>query len=184
MVFEKLPVIDIIRTRVYNKATMNTVIMILLIILSVWSVILTWLYYRQQKFLISITQGISKKDLKTILHNISGTLKAVGKEIERIDGSIVNLQNEAAHHIQKIGFVRFNPYSDTGGDQSFCLCLLNENNDGVLFTSLHSREQTRIYAKPIAKGQSEGIQFSKEETDAYNQALHSYAIKFKKDLHS
>ena len=63
----------------------------------------------------------------------------------------------------KINILRFNPFEDIGGDQSFILTILNRNNDGVVLTSLHNRDLTRIYAKPIKKGEGDNITLSKEE---------------------
>lgn len=63
----------------------------------------------------------------------------------------------------KINILRFNPFENIGGDQSFILTILNHNNDGALVTSLHNRDLTRIYAKPIKNGQGDNITLSKEE---------------------
>lgn len=63
----------------------------------------------------------------------------------------------------KINILRFNPFEDIGGDQSFVLTILNENNNGAILTSLHNRDITRVYAKPIKNGQGDNITLSKEE---------------------
>jgi hypothetical protein len=63
----------------------------------------------------------------------------------------------------KINILRFNPFENMGGDQSFILTILNHNNDGVVVTSLHNRDLTRIYAKPIKNGEGNNITLSKEE---------------------
>lgn len=63
----------------------------------------------------------------------------------------------------KINLTRFNPFDDLGGDQSFILTLLDKNNSGVVVTSLHNRDITRIYAKSIKKGEGENSVLSKEE---------------------
>jgi len=63
----------------------------------------------------------------------------------------------------KINVLRFNPFENLGGDQSFVLTILNHQNDGVVVTSLHNRDLTRIYAKPIKKGEGDNITLSKEE---------------------
>ena len=57
-------------------------------------------------------------------------------------------------NIQKMGFVRFNPFQDTGGDNSFVLTLLDEENSGVLISSLYTRDGTRIYGKRIERGRT------------------------------
>lgn len=63
----------------------------------------------------------------------------------------------------KIYLTRFNPFEELGGDQSFILVLLDSHQNGVIITSLHAKETTRIYAKPIKNGQADGINLSKEE---------------------
>ena len=68
--------------------------------------------------------------------------------------------------IEKIKLVRFNPFDDVGGDQSFILSILDKNNSGAIITSLHNRDITRIYAKPIKEGVGENITLSKEEKSA------------------
>jgi hypothetical protein len=68
--------------------------------------------------------------------------------------------------------VRYNPFQDTGGDQSFALALLDKRGDGVVVSSLHSRTMTRFYAKPI-KGGVSPLSLSEEEVQAVQQAMGS-----------
>ncbi|PJC28376.1 hypothetical protein CO054_00495 [Candidatus Shapirobacteria bacterium CG_4_9_14_0_2_um_filter_39_11] len=70
----------------------------------------------------------------------------------------------------KIGLVRFNPFPGTGGDQSFCLSILDGEGSGLVISSLHSRETTRIYAKPVKKGKAAGYELSTEEKQAIKNA--------------
>ncbi|PIQ05298.1 MAG: hypothetical protein COW72_02875, partial [Candidatus Nealsonbacteria bacterium CG18_big_fil_WC_8_21_14_2_50_37_10] len=64
--------------------------------------------------------------------------------------------------IQKIGLVRFNPFKEIGGNQSFSVALLDGNDSGIVVTSLYSREGNRVYGKPIEKGVSNYL-LSEEE---------------------
>ena len=73
----------------------------------------------------------------------------------------------------KINLVRYNPFGDLGGDQSFILCLLDNNNSGAIITSLHNRENTRVYAKAIINGQSDNSALSAEETKALIKTINS-----------
>jgi hypothetical protein len=73
----------------------------------------------------------------------------------------------------KIQLVRYNPFEDVGGDQSFILCLLDNANSGVIITSLHSRNITRIYAKSIKNGESDNVALSREETHALIKTINS-----------
>ena len=73
----------------------------------------------------------------------------------------------------KINLVRFNPFEELGGDQSFILCLLDNANSGVIITSLHNRDSTRVYAKSIRNGESDNMALSKEETKALIKTINS-----------
>jgi len=74
-----------------------------------------------------------------------------------------NQDNNNSLNKFKINILRFNPFEDVGGDQSFILTLLDENNNGAILTSLHNRDITRVYAKPIKNGEGNNITLSKEE---------------------
>lgn len=69
-----------------------------------------------------------------------------------------------------VGVVRFNPFEDAGSNQSFCIAFLNEEGDGVVISSLYSREKANIYAKPVKNSNSE-YTLSEEEKQAIKAAL-------------
>lgn len=68
--------------------------------------------------------------------------------------------------ISKVGLTRFNPFDGLGGDQSFIITLLDKQNSGIILTSLHNRDFTRVYAKTIKDGQPQNTTLSKEEKNA------------------
>ncbi len=88
-------------------------------------------------------------------------------EIESVQGI---LEQRSVRSLQHIGLVRFNPFDDTGGDQSFAIALLNDARDGVVVSSLHGRANTRVFAKPVENGDS-SHNLSDEETQAIRIAL-------------
>jgi Protein of unknown function (DUF4446) len=66
--------------------------------------------------------------------------------------------------------VRYNPFEDTGGNQSFALALLDVHGDGFIVSSLHTRNQTRVYAKGVKGGRADaGV--SEEEAEALRIAM-------------
>jgi hypothetical protein len=73
----------------------------------------------------------------------------------------------------KINLTRYNPFDELGGDQSFILCLLDNANSGVIITSLHNRDSTRVYAKAVKNGESDNLALSKEETKALIKTINS-----------
>ena len=121
-----------------------------------------------------LTAGIKSKELRELLEDANRRLEEQKKVTEEIQKWIKLLEKDAESHIQKIGFIRFNPFTDTGGNQSFCLALLDKQNNGIIISSLHSREQTRTYAKAIKNGKTEGLELSKEEKETLNKAKSSH----------
>jgi len=106
------------------------------------------------------------KNLKEVL----ASLKKLEENFEELFQDLENLKKASKFHLQKVGIVRFNPFSEVGGDQSFSIALLDGSNDGLVITSLYTREDNRVYGKPIKKGKSE-YPLSKEEKEAINKAV-------------
>ncbi len=131
-----------------------------------WLIFSTIIFYNLYSHYQKLTKGITKKDLKSILEDL---LKKFEKESVRVDELVKEtqkIQSENGYNIQKMGLVRFNPFSETGGNQSFSLALLDGEDSGLVITSLHSREMTRIYAKPVKKQKADGFELSAEEKQA------------------
>ena len=134
-------------------------------ILIIWLIVLTFFLVRLLLHYQSLTGTTNKKDLIGSLNNLISLTKTNREETDKLKKTLeTEIANNKAH-LQKLGFKRFNPFTDTGGDQSFALSLLDENNNGVVISSLHSRESTRIYAKRILAGKSQSQVLSKEETE-------------------
>ena len=106
------------------------------------------------------------KDLKEVLKRFEG----LEKEVEKISEGLENLKKEGKFSIQKMGIIRYNPFSEVGGDQSFSVALLDGNNDGVVITSLYSRDGNRVYGKSIKNGSSE-YSLSDEEKKVIDKAI-------------
>jgi hypothetical protein len=100
-------------------------------------------------------------------------LTRLKKSEERLDGiepRIAELEKIAKISVQKVGFIRFNPFHDTGGDQSFSLALLDRENNGIIISSLYTREGTRVYAKEISGGRAKHA-LSDEEKKVLEEAM-------------
>jgi len=94
------------------------------------------------------------------------------KEVEKISQDFEALKKQGNLSIQKVGIVRYNPFSNVGGNQSFSIALLDGDNNGVVVTSLFSRDGNRVYGKSIKKSNSE-YSLSKEEKQAVEKAIES-----------
>lgn len=96
-------------------------------------------------------------------------LDRIGDEVMAQSGRLRTIESETRHMVQRVGIVRFNPFEETGGNQSFVLALLDGESNGVLLTSLHARAGTRIYLRTVIGGRCD-VTLSAEETEALRQA--------------
>lgn len=137
--------------------------------LAVWLAILTVFLYKLHRHYSRLTGKTAGRNLKEILEELIHEEQLVRRDIEKVKDRLSRVDKESEVNIQKIGLIRFNPYGNTGGNQSFALALLNKQETGVILLSLHNREGTRIYIKDIKKGIASG-QLSKEEKSALLEA--------------
>lgn len=144
----------------------DTFLLIVCLIIFIWIGAITFLLIRLLKTFTKITKGVSDKDLKTILEDILAEIKQGNKTDDDLLKKVDLLKIEASQSLQKVGLIRYNPFGDTGGNQSFVLAILDGNDTGLVMTSLHSREATRVFSKPVKEGKEDGFEFSKEEIQA------------------
>ncbi len=142
----------------------------LLIALIGWAGILTWLILSFKKKNKELLRGAKGKDLEKIIRKDGRDIKKLGQDYQDLLKISKKIHSIAVKGIQKVGIVRFNPFQDTGGNQSFAIALLDYYNNGLVISSLHSREGTRTYTKPIENGQSEH-NLSDEEKEAIKKAI-------------
>lgn len=116
-----------------------------------------------------LTQGVETGNLDDALARQALALSDLSSQTSEIGGRLERVESGLAGAIQRIGIVRFNPFGDTGGDQSFSIALLDARGDGLILSSLFSRSDTRVFAKPIAQGTSK-YTLSEEESRAIKLA--------------
>lgn len=113
--------------------------------------------------------GTDPESLEATLASHMKQVRLVDRRLGELNELYEKLSAVTAVSSQKISIVRFNPFGDTGGDQSFSLAVLDGQNSGYVITSIHSRTGTRVYAKPVDYGESK-YQLSAEEEQALAQA--------------
>lgn len=154
-----------------QSATQPTVILGVLAALLVWLLILSFLYWFALRHYRRLTKEVKGVDLQKILEEY---LKWAGENTENINQlseRLDRVRKDGFLHIQRVGLVRFNPFENTGGDQSFALALLNNRGSGIVISSLHGRDMTRMYGKPVKEGKEDGYELSGEEKEAVEKAL-------------
>ncbi len=139
-------------------------------ILTVWVIILTALYVKAVRHYQKLTAGVTKENLMKVLEEHFSRIEGLEQTANIIKKDIEGIKRKDLTHIQRVGLLRFNPFDETGGNQSFALSLLDDRGDGVVISSLHNREATRIYGKPVKNFSEAGFEFSAEEKQAVDEA--------------
>ena len=146
---------------------------VLLLIVFLWLAVLSIYLYKTQRGYKKLTAGSKNLNLEQILESVFKKLDLDDKRINQLSQEVAKLELSAKINIQKYALIRFNPFEDTGGDQSFVAAFLDGENNGIVISSLHSRNGTRVYAKSVAKGKADSHQFSKEEKEVVEKASSS-----------
>ena len=108
---------------------------------------------------------------------LRGVLDGQTRKIERLEQAVRTLnktdkrqQGLIEGSVQNLALLRYDAFEDVGGRLSFSCAMLDHRGSGVVLTSINGRQETRVYAKPIAEGQS-SYNLSSEEEEAIRQAL-------------
>lgn len=115
--------------------------------------------------------GQEAKDLEKVLMKQLSEVEELDREIQELFEISNRLRELGLKSIHKTSVLRFNPFKEVGGNQSFCVALLDGKNSGLILSSLHTREGTRIYAKPVIAGQAGNFPFTEEEKSCVAQAI-------------
>ena len=144
--------------------------LILFCIFIAWLSVLSFYFYRLHVRYLTLTRGENKKTLDAVLSEVTKDLLDHKKTLANIITRCDRIEKDGQFHIQKIGLLRFNPFKDTGSDQSFILSLIDAFDTGVVITALYSRSGTRWYAKRVVKGKGVEHELSDEEKKALEMA--------------
>ena len=113
--------------------------------------------------------GSDGRDLEEALAQFVEQARQAAEVVSEMQADTRAMGRTLQHSMQWMGLVRYNPFRDTGGNQSFALAMLNGDGDGVVISSLHARDSTRLYAKPLIHWESLHP-LTEEETEAIERA--------------
>lgn len=114
--------------------------------------------------------GASGESLFEAMQRQSAEVGQLRADLETIHGNTEHLREVLRGTVSRVGVVRYDAFEDMGGALSFSAALLDERADGVVFSAINGRTETRTYAKPIDGGNSE-YNLSPEEIAAVDAAL-------------
>ena len=124
---------------------------------------------RTEKRLKRFFLGKKAKDLEETIISLEADIAKLKKSKENTEKELIDINTKLRKSIRGLETIRFNPFPDQGSNQSFAIGMLNEDNDGLVLSSLYSRERMSIFAKPIKGGKSE-YELSNEEKEALKKA--------------
>ena len=113
--------------------------------------------------------GKKANDLEDTITTLEDNISELKSAKDKVEKDIVEINQKLKKSIRGLETIRFNPFPDQGSNQSFAISLLNEENNGVVISSLYSRERMSIFAKPIKNGKSE-YELTAEEKEALKKA--------------
>ena len=117
-----------------------------------------------------LTRGKDTESMEDIILNFFERIESLeeGEHVTRSD--LKDIKENLKITYQKKGLVKYDAFREMSGDLSYSLALLDKENNGVLISSMYSREGCYTYAKDIVNGESK-INLSEEETEALKQAI-------------
>jgi hypothetical protein len=113
--------------------------------------------------------GKKAKDLEDTIAVLEAEIFKLNTAKKETEKEITVINSKLKKSIRGLETIRFNPFPDQGSNQSFAIGMLNEEDNGLVISSLYSRERMSIFAKPIKNGKSE-YELSNEEKEALQKA--------------
>ncbi|MCE9585046.1 DUF4446 family protein [Candidatus Nomurabacteria bacterium] len=113
--------------------------------------------------------GKKAKDLEDTINVLQDDIEKLKNAREQIEKELINVNAKLRKSIRGVETLRFNPFPDQGSNQSFAIGVLNEDGDGLVMSSLYSRDRMSVFAKPIKNGKSE-YELTEEEKEVLNKA--------------
>lgn len=140
--------------------------------LALINVVLLCFFYKTSKKIDTLLENGKIKSFKEIFLSQNEKNKNLEQKLKETFSRIENLEDVSKKTFQKIGVVRFNPFNEIGGNQSFVIALLDAQNNGFVISSLFAKEGNRVYSKAVRQGKSEHS-LSDEEQEAIVRAIGS-----------
>lgn len=137
------------------------VLLVLFVILIIWIIRLEW---RLKK----LFRGKKAGDLEGIIHLIGDEIKNLDEARLRAEKITRQLDQRLKRSLKGAEVMRFNPFSNSGSNQSFSIALVDEEGNGLVLTSLYARDNVSVYAKPIKNYNSE-YELSHEEKEVIHR---------------
>ena len=156
---------DIVNFMNQNQETVLILTGVILLVFFMWNIYLNYNLSKIKRRTRSFFASSEAKDLEGIIYKQIKKTNEIDCAIKKMVEDNKKIKGNLSECVQKVGVVRFNPFGDVGGNQSFVIALLDNSLNGVIIQGLYSRDGVRVYSKEIKKGKSE-YALGKEEEEA------------------
>ncbi len=131
-------------------------------------ILIIWIAYLEHR-LGRWWRGKKASDLESVMIAIGNAIDDFEARHGVINEQLTDINRRLKKSVQKVQTLRYNPFRDQGGNQSFTTALINEEGDGVVISSIYSRDKVGVYGKPVSAYTSE-YELTAEEREALDQA--------------
>ncbi len=140
---------------------------VLAVVVVALTILIISMHMKLRRFLV----GIDSKHVGDSLDSLKGELGELKSFRAELENYLIKVERRLKKSVRSVHTVRFNPWagSGEGGDQSFATAFMNEDGDGVIISSLYSRDHVSIFGKPLRGGASQH-ELSEEEKKAVHEA--------------
>jgi hypothetical protein len=146
-------------------STNSMLFIAIFVLLAICLFFITKVSFRLQK----LFKGSKTETLEDLMNEIVSSVSKLEEKSESHAEIIETLSGRISKHGHGVKIMRYNPFKDVGGNQSFAVAIVNEHGDGVVLSSLYSRERMSVFAKPIIQGVSD-IELTTEEKTVVAEA--------------
>ncbi len=172
---ESSKILDMLGIKSFDMGILLLAFAAVILILIIFIIVLFVQMSKLKKMKNRLNKFVTGKNSKSLENEIMSLFednKSLKNATERNKKDIRILYKNFESAYQKMGIVKYDAFNQMGGQLSFCLALLDENNNGFIINSVHSSEGCYSYTKEIKQGQSE-IDLGKEESEAMAIAMGS-----------
>jgi hypothetical protein len=147
----------------------TVVLALLVIIFFIWIAIIGGRLKELRKQYTAVMGNTGLTNIEDVIVELKEGLAEQKQANQQLKDQLAVVQTSLPNQKGKVGVIRYNAFSEQGSDLSFSIAIVNEEKDGAVFTGIHSRDNTYVYAKPLEKGES-AYQLSPEERKAILEA--------------
>lgn len=136
------------------------------------------LFRRMKRFeaaYLSLKTFMSGNDLEKMLQEYSHRVTVQENSLELLSSKLDPIELKLKASVDRVEMIRYKAFDNVGSDLSFALALLNQDGDGIVLNSIHNREESRVYAKPISGGQSTYL-LTDEEKEVIAKAMVGHKV--------